>query len=494
MALSVTMAIERRIAHGWHRWHNCNEVTKAMNAAHDELYSFSTFWLVSCVLHAVILLVPVNIKLPRTIMSSAIEVMRIHAPTIVEGTKVVAQSQRTWINPKGKPSKEKSAIHRSRLRYLGPKRIAMHPTSSMTKNPASALKLSGQSEHNSAKAHMTTQAVVKPSGSLKSSESKSAANIQVGTLPRDSKDYETPKTGNVTIAGIRRTNFDAPKQTDAPTLTGRTTEKVGERSLTSGISPESVQRAIQTGVNKASPNLFGVEIAHPTTRSVNPTGSEPYGGYSTIVLGRTRGSEPQSSSDELVEQPKMATGDRPPSPPTASGIMGDAPSGFSRNVGRGKSTPVISELFGALKQSGESGGITSGSLKQARLQPRVVEPTPIEPQVKGYTGLIIDARGWKVERSMSPRIYDERGRSIYGPQMVPANFAIEKGVVRYHTTFESALKDPRAGPNPLIVKATGVRGAARQDVIVSTADGEKILRENEVGHFLQRCNVIFVIE
>jgi len=106
-----------------------------------------------------------------------------------------------------------------------------------------------------------------------------------------------------------------------------------------------------------------------------------------------------------------------------------------------------------------------------------------------YTGLVIDARGKNVTRSISPKIYDEKGREIYGVSLFSKeNHSLEEyvilGIVDYLHN-ESEISASRAGSNPLIIKAVATSGPFNDDFIVSEGDGDLILKENEISKFLE---------
>lgn len=143
-----------------------------------------------------------------------------------------------------------------------------------------------------------------------------------------------------------------------------------------------------------------------------------------------------------------------------------------------------------------------------------IGPTPSAPKVAiptegPFNGLVIDARGFKVERAMSPKIYDTKGREIYGTmRLVDRDFVIKAGIVGYSHSIEEALTKSRAdlhpyykkavgAParyNPLYIRAVGASGVFNANVIVSEEDGQRILEENEKTKFLEKCAVIFVID
>ena len=105
-----------------------------------------------------------------------------------------------------------------------------------------------------------------------------------------------------------------------------------------------------------------------------------------------------------------------------------------------------------------------------------------------YSGLVIDALGFTVERAMGPRIIDEAGRVIYpDPGHVPSDdYVQDHGMVSYYTVLGDAK---RAGKHPLVIRATKVSEIGHDDLIVSTEAGELIREANRRGKFLWKWSV-----
>ncbi|HOO49656.1 MAG TPA: hypothetical protein PLK94_00045 [Alphaproteobacteria bacterium] len=112
----------------------------------------------------------------------------------------------------------------------------------------------------------------------------------------------------------------------------------------------------------------------------------------------------------------------------------------------------------------------------------------------GTTGLIVDASGFGVKRAMSPKILAPDERVIYGLLIVDESYVIQQGIVSYAHSIAEAKSRQRAGLNPLVVRATGVSGIIEADVIVSEEDAERIVAENRSYGFLEKCNVIIVVD
>jgi hypothetical protein len=102
-----------------------------------------------------------------------------------------------------------------------------------------------------------------------------------------------------------------------------------------------------------------------------------------------------------------------------------------------------------------------------------------------YTGLIIDARGLKVQPAMAPRILKADGTPIYGVGDFDIDKVIEQGLASYYRDMDAARADKRAGDNPLILRPIGVyrRSVATTDVVLSDADAAKLLAEDAKTRF-----------
>ena len=114
----------------------------------------------------------------------------------------------------------------------------------------------------------------------------------------------------------------------------------------------------------------------------------------------------------------------------------------------------------------------------------------------GYTGIIVDASGLGLEGTFSPVVFDTNGRAIYGMLEIDRDFAISQGMVEYSSDLQAASIKSRAGANPLVVKATSVRGGGNSvnhvNPVISVEDGDKILYANEKTGMLGKHAVVFV--
>ncbi len=111
-----------------------------------------------------------------------------------------------------------------------------------------------------------------------------------------------------------------------------------------------------------------------------------------------------------------------------------------------------------------------------------------------YTGLVVDARNIGTQPAMVPRIVDENGQEVYGPAFASREYAVQKGMSSYETDFEAALKNPRIGDAPLIVKGLRSDGPGRCDIVIASADAAKIRQSSDHLLFLRECQVVIVLD
>jgi len=115
-------------------------------------------------------------------------------------------------------------------------------------------------------------------------------------------------------------------------------------------------------------------------------------------------------------------------------------------------------------------------------------------QLRGVSGLIIDARGLKARPAMAPRILDQNGNAVYGPGKYDRKYAVSNGVAGYSKTLEAAQKDPRVSGNPLVIKGVAISGTNRTDIIVSNSDVSRIDIANRNGNVLNDCRVLILLD
>lgn len=111
-----------------------------------------------------------------------------------------------------------------------------------------------------------------------------------------------------------------------------------------------------------------------------------------------------------------------------------------------------------------------------------------------FSGLIVDARGTGVKPAMSPKIFDQQGREIYGSAFVSREFAVSQGMVGYVKSIEAARKTDRVQGNPAVVKALEAKGANKADLVVSQSDADALRKITQGQNFLREARVMIVLD
>ena len=114
---------------------------------------------------------------------------------------------------------------------------------------------------------------------------------------------------------------------------------------------------------------------------------------------------------------------------------------------------------------------------------------------RGYTGLIVDARGTGAKPSMVPSLVDENGGEVFGPAFVSREYAVQYGVCQYIRLSNNTWSTlPRVAPKPLVVKGlkTDPPGGCR--IVISNTDASKLRGASSHLEFLKQCRVVIVLD
>lgn len=142
------------------------------------------------------------------------------------------------------------------------------------------------------------------------------------------------------------------------------------------------------------------------------------------------------------------------------------------------------------------GGLTDTVIPQSMpFNPEPVSPAAPQGQPAGaWSGLLVDATGLGARPAMSPKILDPSGQEVYGSAMVSREYAIQQGMAGYAKDVDKARDNSRVADNPLVVKAVGVDGKAKTDLVVDAASAEAIRNAAKERNFLEKCRVMIVLD
>ena len=89
---------------------------------------------------------------------------------------------------------------------------------------------------------------------------------------------------------------------------------------------------------------------------------------------------------------------------------------------------------------------------------------------KEFTGVVIDARGLKLNPSLLPRVLDQAGTEVYGTGWAARESAVTVGLCAW-VKDSLDVNDERLGDAPLTLKADRVSGDNSTDLVIPDKDG-----------------------
>ena len=110
-----------------------------------------------------------------------------------------------------------------------------------------------------------------------------------------------------------------------------------------------------------------------------------------------------------------------------------------------------------------------------------------------HTGVVIDARGLAIQPALFPRIVDERGQTLYAPESVDREAAVQQGYVAYAKVFDQAPAQTRVGEHPLVLRALRVAGESRVDLVLSDAEATRMRDYAATRRLVRQCRVLIVM-
>ncbi len=134
--------------------------------------------------------------------------------------------------------------------------------------------------------------------------------------------------------------------------------------------------------------------------------------------------------------------------------------------------------------------------------------TPEEPidivSSRGYSGIIIDARGTvpvhgefvssEVFPAFFPTVWDENMNIVYEKNIADSQIVQTEGLVEYNWQDNFELYENKVGGNPLYIKACRVYGRNRTDPVIRRKDALKILTVEENRNLLRDGKVVILLD
>lgn len=117
-----------------------------------------------------------------------------------------------------------------------------------------------------------------------------------------------------------------------------------------------------------------------------------------------------------------------------------------------------------------------------------------EPRTESvHTGVVIDARGLAIQPALFPRIVDESGQTLYAPESVDTEAAVQQGYIAYAKTFDQTPTQARIGEHPLVLRALRVAGERRVDLVLSNAEATRMRDYAATRRLVRQCRVLIVM-
>lgn len=110
----------------------------------------------------------------------------------------------------------------------------------------------------------------------------------------------------------------------------------------------------------------------------------------------------------------------------------------------------------------------------------------------GYSGLVIDAREFDLEKAILPRIYSQDGRLIYGPEYLSYDIGVQRGIMGYVTSYSDKEVIHRAGMKHYFTVPMAVKGKHQTDIVLSNFDAARMLSHPESVTNLRKARVVIL--
>ncbi|OIQ48801.1 hypothetical protein BerOc1_03554 [Pseudodesulfovibrio hydrargyri] len=121
-------------------------------------------------------------------------------------------------------------------------------------------------------------------------------------------------------------------------------------------------------------------------------------------------------------------------------------------------------------------------------------PEEVGSGTRGYTGVIVDARGLKLTPALAPVIYGQDGFGAYGYFQVGRTNVADKGMVAYAVDDNPKVLAERVGNRPLMVKALSAYGSWRTDVVIAASDARLVRAVVKTGSIADGCKVVILVD
>lgn len=242
---------------------------------------------------------------------------------------------------------------------------------------------------------------------------------------------------------------------------------------------------ITTTLNDAhaeeTPGAVAQSVGHGkidwTNKTVTATGSGAPDLKAANVAVARLGAERAAKMDALRNILETVKGVRVSSTQTAGAAMDSSPDVKAKVEGVAKNYKVVDTKYysdggvDVIVQMPIDGVIVDALVPQANAPAAASAPA----DTAAPSGVIVNAKGLKLTPALAPRLVDEGGKEVYGPNVIAHDALVQRGVASYTKSLDQAMRDSKvSGGKPLVIKATRVASAGGSDVVISPDDAAKL--------------------
>ncbi|MBU1248877.1 MAG: hypothetical protein KKB70_09270 [Proteobacteria bacterium] len=142
----------------------------------------------------------------------------------------------------------------------------------------------------------------------------------------------------------------------------------------------------------------------------------------------------------------------------------------------------------------ETIAVTAGSLAPVERDSTKAAYRLSMAELGGFTGLVLDARGFGTAPALLPLVVDPAGLTAYGPFQVSREGAAANGVALYVNSAESSTARQRVGNTPLVTKVLGISGKNGADLIISYEDAALVRQLFKHDDPRNYCRAVVILE
>lgn len=120
---------------------------------------------------------------------------------------------------------------------------------------------------------------------------------------------------------------------------------------------------------------------------------------------------------------------------------------------------------------------------------KTVQHTSVQ---SNYTGIIVNAQNVPAQPALIFRLFDEKGRIVYGPGIVDRHIAFQRKMAIY-ATDKDFVPASRVGQNPLTVRAIRVSEDFSCDLVLPQAKADALKKIHNSTNLLNKARVAIIL-